>query len=287
MNDDIKTRALVGVKYIHSSPRTEEAVDIAHDISELLVSSIKNSSSISIDLNKIKVSDDYTFKHCVDVATMSVIVAKHLGWSEKMINSVAVAGILHDIGKVGIPNEILNKPGKLTTEEFNIIKQHPVIGYEILKNNNDVSEETRLGVLEHHEKCDGNGYPYGKTGSQITLQGKLLGIVDVYDALVTKRPYRNDIITPAKAFDIIMSMYGQFDIPILNAFLSCLVIYPDDSTILMSDNTLCRVLRQNLSYPLRPVVQNVLTGEVIDLLCDTNYMSLTVLCMVKEDNDVE
>ena len=280
LDADIKERALQGVEYMYSNPTSDSSVTAAKDVSSMLLDVTHNSSAVNISLNSLKVSDDYTFKHCIDVATMGILVAQKLNLAQKDVEAIALAGILHDLGKTQIPNEILNKPGKLTNEEFKTIQQHPVFGYHIIKDNKDLPEFAKTGILFHHEKVDGTGYPLKLTSEKISLSGKLLTVVDVYDALVTKRPYRDEIIEPASAIEMMMSMSNQFNIEILRTFLNCLVLYPIGTNLLLSDNNVYTVVAQNTGYPLRPVVKSVLNGETVDLLHDMKYLSLTILSSV-------
>lgn len=280
LDNDIKERALKGVEYMYANPTSDSSVTAAKDVSSMLLDVTHNSSAVNISLNSLKVSDDYTFKHCVDVATMGILVAQKLNLSQKDIEDIALAGILHDLGKTQISNEILNKPGKLTNDEFKTIQQHPVYGYDIIRNNKDLSEFAKTGILLHHEKVDGTGYPLKLTSEKISLSGKLLTVVDVYDALVTKRPYRDGIIEPATAIEMMLGMSNQFDIEILRTFLNCVVLYPIGTNLLLSDNNVYTVVAQNTGYPLRPVVKSVLNGQTIDLLNDMKYLSLTILSSI-------
>ena len=276
LSNDIKERTLDGMAYIYNNLNSKDAISEAKHISGILVSSINNNHGVGLNLDALKVSDDYTFKHSVDVATMGVIVGKEMGFTDQQLLDIATSGILHDIGKVKIPDEILNKPGKLTQEEFSIIKNHSNFGYEILDSSTNISEGTKLGVLQHHEKYNGMGYPNGLKGKQISIIGRLLGIVDVYDALVTKRPYRNGLIEPEQALDIMMEMHLSFDPDVLEHFLSCLIVYPTGSDVILTDNRLYRISKQNRGCPLRPVVMDLKTGQEYDLTSTTQCAGLSI-----------
>ena len=186
LDDTIKERTLKGVEYMYSIADSKDAAIVARDTSAILLNTVKRSSAINISLKDLKVSDDYTFKHCVDVATMAILVGQSLGLRQSDISDAATAGILHDLGKTKIPDEILNKPGRLTDEEFNIIKQHPIYGYGMLEKSRDVSENVKRGVLMHHEKVDGTGYPLRITSEKIGLIGKLLAVVDAGESALGK-----------------------------------------------------------------------------------------------------
>ena len=134
--------------------------------------------------------DKYTHQHSRNVAKISKMIAEELGLSVKELEDIELSAILHDVGKIGIPDSILLKPGRLTKEEFDYIKKHPVIGAKILSKLKYVTDNMILGALEHHERCDGSGYPDGKMGDQISLFGRIIAVADVYDALTAKRVYK-------------------------------------------------------------------------------------------------
>ncbi|QIV77557.1 HD-GYP domain-containing protein [Fervidobacterium pennivorans] len=134
--------------------------------------------------------DNYTHQHSKNVARISVEIGKRMGLSQQELEKLEFSAILHDVGKIGIPDSILLKPGKLTDEEYKIIKNHTVYGAEILSQVKYVDEDILKGALEHHERLDGSGYPYGKKGEEISLFGKIIGIADVFDALSSKRTYK-------------------------------------------------------------------------------------------------
>ncbi|MFR2470627.1 MAG: HD-GYP domain-containing protein, partial [Lachnospira sp.] len=129
LSNSVKTRVAEGIQYIYANAESDQLADTTNNIASNLMTAINDNDAIAIDINALKTSDEYTFKHSVDVATMSMILAKQQGLSQKQIYEIGVAGLLHDIGKTKIPLEILNKPGKLTDDEFAVMKQHPVFGY--------------------------------------------------------------------------------------------------------------------------------------------------------------
>ena len=173
-------------------------------------------------LNAIMIHDDYTFQHSVDVAIVSTMIAKQIGMPRDRLSQITLGGLLHDVGKVFIPLEILNKPGKLTAKEFDIVKAHPALGYQMLRSTS-VGDNLLAHhvVYQHHERQDGHGYPRGLTGhnqirrsrqatmdpKRIHLVGEISGVADTYEAMAADRPYRL-AITPEKVREILWDMSG-------------------------------------------------------------------------------
>jgi HD-GYP domain-containing protein (c-di-GMP phosphodiesterase class II) len=166
----------------------------------------------------IEVRDSYTSGHCQRVSDMSVRIGERMGLEQQELVYLKWSGMLHDIGKIGIPEEILNKEGRLTDYEYDVMKQHPALGAKILS---DVphAEHILEGVLHHHERMDGKGYPEALSGDDIGLQARILAVSDVWDALTSKRAYREAMLYP-NALQIMESGRGsQFDPVVLDHFL--------------------------------------------------------------------
>jgi HD-GYP domain-containing protein (c-di-GMP phosphodiesterase class II) len=162
--------------------------------------------------------DKYTRGHSERVACLGREIALELRLSEKETEDIYISGLLHDIGKIGVPDHVLLKPGRLTDEEFQIIKQHPTIGYEILKQIPAMSA-VLPGVLHHHEAVDGSGYPFGLVGNAIPLMARILAVADSFDAMTTTRAYRPKMPLE-KALGILRSEAGvQWDAQVVEAFL--------------------------------------------------------------------
>jgi HD-GYP domain-containing protein (c-di-GMP phosphodiesterase class II) len=273
---EVKEEALKGVVNLYNAKDNPEAVaDIANEVGTTILDSITSNDSVNINLSKLKVCDDYTYKHSIDVATMAVLVARVLNYGIPFQKEVITAGILHDLGKTVIPEDILNKHGRLTKEEFEYIQRHPVEGYNLVKDCKDISEDTKQGILGHHENMDGTGYPARLSGDEIPIIAKILSVVDVYDALVADRPYRL-AMKPADALEVMFTMSNKFDPVVFKAFLSIIIAYPVGSLVMTSMGDSCIVLKQNEGYPLRPVVKDLNTEEVIDLAHDYNSMNMVI-----------
>jgi HD-GYP domain-containing protein (c-di-GMP phosphodiesterase class II) len=188
---------------------------------------------------------------------------------------------MHDIGKTAVPVEIINKPSRLDEDEFNIIKNHPAAGYEYLKNANIGDEKMWLGVVCHHEKVDGSGYPLGLDGNEIPIWSRIISAADVYDALTSTRPYRTPM-QPAEALEYIMGGIGSsFDYDVVSSFAKKVELYPVGSYVQLSNGVIAIVL--DSKNATRPVIRNLETGDVYDLQSDRQLLSV-VISRVISDN---
>lgn len=188
-------------------------------LSEQIYGSVNDCINVIVCLNNIRDKDEYTYTHCVNVAFYAMLIAKWLSLSKGDIEEVIQAGLLHDIGKVLIPDEILNKRGRLLELELDIMQRHALIGYFSIKNISEISQHIKEAVLSHHERIDGSGYPYGLKGDEINLYAKIIAIADVYDAMTQDRVYKKGV-NPFVAFEMFQTLgMVSFDIHVLNVFL--------------------------------------------------------------------
>lgn len=276
LSESVKKRVQEGIQYLYSNTESNDFTNATQSITEDLMKAVMENDAIAVDVDMLKVSDEYTFKHSVDVATIGMVIAKQYGLSNKEIRDIGVAGLLHDVGKSKIPNEILNKPGKLTDEEFAIMKQHSVFGYRILQDKPDITEQIRLGVLQHHEKINGRGYPMGVESAKLCLYARILAVADIYDALVTERPYKK-AFSKRDAVEMLMSMTNELDIKAMKSFMSSVILYPVDSVVTLSNGELAKVVENNPNWIMRPKVVGLSTGKVYDLAGDLDCASLIIL----------
>lgn len=178
--------------------------------------------NMMILVKSLEERDEYTYGHSQRVANISEKVAKKQGFKEAHIERIKIAAMLHDIGKIGIPDNILRKPGRLSETEFEEIKKHPVKGYEILKKIRRFQNHEAKWVKYHHERLDGSGYPEGLTGDQIPLESKIIAVADIYEALTSDRPYRK-AMTKEQALKEMRKMAGNaIDGKVFKAFLEAL-----------------------------------------------------------------
>lgn len=267
LSESVKKRISQGIQYLYNNSDSAQFTDTTTKITNDLMKAINDNDSLAVDISVLKTSDEYTFKHSVDVATMSMIIAKNQGLSSKDIYNIGIAGLLHDMGKSKIPPEILNKPARLNDEEFAVMKQHSELGYKILKDKKDFSGAISLAVLQHHEKMNGTGYPFGCTSDKIVDYAKILSVADVYDALVTERPYKKSF-SQRTAVEMIMSMTAELDITAMKSFLESVILYPVDSTVHLSTGEDALVVKNNTGSVLRPVVVGLSTGNLYNLAED-------------------
>lgn len=274
--EDLKKRVGEGIQFLYNNAGTESFTETANNIAGELLEAISDNEAIAVDIGALKVSDEYTFKHSVDVATMAMIIGRKHGLTDKEVREIGVAGLLHDVGKSRIPSEILNKPARLTDDEFDIIKQHSVFGYHILKEKNEFSQSIMMGVLQHHEKINGAGYPMGINGDQMHEYAKIISIADIYDALVTKRSYKEGF-SQRDAVEMIMAMTAELDINAMKSFLGSVILYPVDSIVSLSNGEKAKVVSNNPMYILRPTVVGLTTGRVYNLSEDLTCASVIIL----------
>ncbi len=275
LSDSVKTRVAEGIQFIYSNTESKELADATNNIASNLMNAINSTDAIAVDISALKTSDEYTFKHSVDVATMSMILAKQQGLSQKQIYEIGIAGLLHDIGKTKISLDILNKPARLTDEEFAVMKQHPVFGYRMIKGRDEFSNEICMAVLQHHEKMNSKGYPVGFPSDKITQYARILTIADIYDALVTERPYKS-AFSQREAVEMIMSMTGELDLTAMKSFLESMILYPVDSIVELSNGEKAKVVKNNPHYILRPTVVGIKSGRVYDLSMDIKCANIII-----------
>lgn len=183
------------------------------------IKNIINKYNLYNYLKEIKKYDEDTFIHCIRVSIISLLLAQKLNFDKNSIEELIITALLHDLGKIQINKKILNKKERLTTEEFNLIKTHSIFGYNLLKNNENISNITKISILFHHENENGSGYPFNLKNNEIPLYSKIVHIADNYDALKSKRVYK-DSFTKESCITYLQSNKDiMFDSNILKEFL--------------------------------------------------------------------
>lgn len=234
-----------------------EKIDIKNivEIVSKIIDELMENDEIVISLGHLRSVDDYTFEHSVNVCVLSLLIGISIGYEKKDLMDLGMGAILHDIGKMLIPQDIINKPGPLTPKEYEVVKKHTTYGFQIIKNNKNISQLSADIVLYHHERIDGLGYPRGKKGNELNVFAKIVAICDVYDALTSNRVYKKKI-EPFNALTYIKRMTNiQFDSEIVNKFINCIGIYPLGSTVKLNTQEVGIVIGTNEVNPREPIVR--------------------------------
>jgi putative nucleotidyltransferase with HDIG domain len=240
---------------------------------ESLVDSIFRNQDALLPLLRLKEHDDYTFQHSVSVCALSIAFARGLKLDRKTIKQIGIGGLLHDVGKAKVPDEILNKPAKLTEAEFSRMRSHVVQSILTLQNTPGISQIALDVAAQHHERFDGTGYPNGLKSEEISLFGRMGAIIDVYDAITSNRVYHKGM-TPTAALGRMLEWSGHhFDPQLTRAFIRSIGIYPTGSLVRLASGRLGIVLEQHPDKPTHPKVRIIyhaihkryLPSEVLNL----------------------
>ncbi|MDP1679687.1 MAG: HD-GYP domain-containing protein [Candidatus Nitrotoga sp.] len=253
----IHTKAKEAVVSIFSDVRMgkalqlDGAVSLVNEISQ----SITRNPSALISLSRLKNADNYTYLHSVAVCVLMIALGRQLELEHEMLKQAGIAGLLHDIGKVFIPNEVLNKPGKLTDEEFNIVKAHPLKGWGFLKDSNEVNDFILDVCRHHHERVDGMGYPDKLSGEALTLFARMGAVCDVYDAITSNRCYKKGWEPAESIRKMAEWKNGHFDEVIFHAFVKTVGIYPTGTLLKLKSGRLGVVTDQSKKSLTMPLVK--------------------------------
>ncbi len=247
-------RCAGAVKTMHADARAGHppARSVADDVVAEIADSVQRNSAALIGLARLRGKDSYSYMHSMAVSTLMVGLARALGLEESHVRLAGLAGLLADVGKCGVPVEILEKSGPLDERELSIVRTHPSRGAELLRRSPGIEPEVLDVCLHHHERIDGGGYPDGLAGSAISLFAKMAAICDVYDAITSPRAYK-DALPPAAALRQMAKMRpGSFDDTVFAAFIKTVGLYPVGTLVQLKTPRLAVVLEQNRPDLSRP-----------------------------------
>ena len=268
--------------YKEYSKKEQIYFDSIDKIADELIEDILSNKNVLLSLVDIKNMDSYTYAHCVNVAVVSLILGISLNIPKIHLKYLCIGALIHDIGKTFIPCDVLQKPSKLTDEEYEIIKSHPKLGYDFISENFNFSSFTKSIVLQHHERFDGLGYPNHLEGEKINYLARIVSIADVYDALTSDRPYKR-AMCPNDVLEYLMSNSGTFfDPSIVEVFSKVIIPYPVGTLVSLSNGDIGVVKKTVPNFPLRPIIEVVKSdnknnvGKVLNLIEKLSIVILNI-----------
>lgn len=232
-------------------------------VTKIVQELLENKDAVACIMD-IRARDDYIFAHSVNCSVLAVLTAAKMGYDTGALKCLALGALLHDIGMAAVPVNILEKPGELTLDEMETVKNHSLYGYEFFKRSPLFSTRAGEVILQHHERCNGKGYPRGLRGEEIDPLAQVVAVADVYDALTSERPYR-PAYQPYQAVEMLLG-WGEelFDRDVLQDFLFSIAAYPVGTHVVLSGGESGLVTYPNPGLSLRPVVRVLYKGEGLD-----------------------
>ena len=265
LSEEVRLKSIKSLKTLN--------LDACRLMAHSIVDELVDQSDISVDMVNVASFDNYTYIHCINVAVLAVIVGIGSGLTNSQLKLLSEAALLHDIGKLMIDLDILNKKEKLTDEEMQILRSHPREGYNMVKDNAMISAIVKSAILSHHENIDGSGYPLQLKGDEIHPFAKIIHVCDVYDALVSNRVYRK-AMNPSEALEFRMSnCWVMFDTPCVKKIMEYVSPYPTGITVELSTGQQAIVTKQNSENRTRPVIRLADSQNEIDLM---QVLNLTI-----------
>ncbi|HEY7168129.1 MAG TPA: HD-GYP domain-containing protein [Candidatus Binatia bacterium] len=242
-------------------------MDQVEKIVERMTESVLNNSDALISLARIKSKDEYTYLHSLAVAALCISFGEELELGDQKVRSLGIGGLLHDIGKVRVPGEILNKPGPLTEREFDLMKEHVKYGDCILRQSTKIEEDAISVTVHHHERLDGTGYPEALKGDDISIFGQIAAIVDIYDALTSERCYKN-AMAPTDAMRRLFEWSDRYlNRGLVERFIAHMGIYPIGTTVRLQSGIIGVVVdhgERGLLYPIVRALYDSRAGKVVN-----------------------
>lgn len=257
-----------------------------------MVDSIFRNEDALTCMSRLQTKDSYLTEHSLNVSILMSVFAKYLGIDKRVIQELTLGAFLHDIGKVMIPAEILNKRGALTVKEHKIMQSHVALGLKMLEETPSISHIAVQMVKEHHERLDGSGYPNQLKGDEISRYGRMIAIIDSYDAMTCERPYKKSV-HPINAFKTLVSESSLYDEELVEKFIQCLGVYPVGTLVKLNSGKLGLISKLNKKKPLHPHVRvfyNTRMNQAIPIkeinLSESKYKDQIDCCIKPEEFNI-
>lgn len=290
INDDLRNEAIKSVKKLFVIEKKNSGVSALAKAAEIrakidsIIDELLANRDVMVNMIDLKSFDNYTYAHSVNVAILSLIIGIAMDLDRKCLGELGLGSIMHDIGKVFVAKEIVNKCGELTDDEFDEIKTHSFKGYKYARDKYKIPITSYVGILDHHEKWNGSGYPNGTIGNSISLFGRIITVADIYDALTTERSYR-PAMSPSEAMEYIIGNSGvMFDPNIVDVFRKKIAPYPIGTVVILSNGYTALVIENYEELCLRPKVRliydqdgNPTSPRELDLRNDYELLSIVVI----------
>ncbi|MCY6371009.1 HD-GYP domain-containing protein [Clostridium ganghwense] len=284
ISEELRVGAVKTIKDIYNNPSSiVKSLDLVEIMAKNMMDQILANKSIMINMIDIKSFDDFLYSHSVNVGVLSAVIGIALNLDEVKLEKLITSAMLHDIGKVFIPRAILNRQENLTDKEKEIMNSHAEKGYRYIKKYYNIPVTSYVGILQHHERYDGKGYPDGKKGENISLFGRIICLCDAYDNLISEMPNKKAYL-PSDAIEYIMAYNGSiFDPKLVKLFLRKVAPYPLGTIVKLSTGKKAIVMENNEECSTRPVVKILENGEVYDLTGDWNLRNITIIGVEKDE----
>jgi len=288
---ELQLEVLSAVDEIMNNVRDDKKLDInrTKEVVSSMTDSILRNPNAFLWMRILKDKDSYTYSHCMDSGALAIAFGRHIGLSRNELEDLGMGALLSDVGKMQVPDELLNKPGELTEKEFEIVKKHVVYSVRIMQKSGGLSKAAIATAATHHERFDGSGYPRGLKGNEIPVLGRMAAIVDCYDAITSDRPHRR-AISPNEAVRRLYDWRGSaFQSELVEQFIQTLGTYPTGSIVELNTGQVGIVVSQNRLRRLRPKLMLILDegknvynfAPMLDLLNETQDSSGDQLEIIK------
>lgn len=275
MNDN--KNAIIQIKKIITELAVGKSVKFEkiNNLPDIIDKNIQENSDIMGCLQEIRNIDEYTYSHSINTAFYSMLIGKWLNLSDEELKKVIESGLLHDVGKTKIPVDILNKNGIITKDEYNLIKKHTILGYDMLRDMKDIDPDIKQAVLLHHERIDRSGYPFKADPQNVNLYAKIIAVADVYDAMSSDRVYKKRS-TPFETFNMFLTVGRDiFDENVVNTFLKHISVYFIGSNVELSNGDIGKIVDVPPLDIIHPIIS--VNSGYINLACKNQIQIVSVI----------